>query len=76
MTDATTSAMVSGEASTRPWPMNDAACSTTSSVAGTDPRKPVKGRSSFSPMPSDCAAAVRSSWLTFSCWLMKAVLHE
>ena len=58
MTDATTRAMVRGEASTRPWPMNDAACSTTSSVGGTDPRKPVKGRSSFSPMPSDWAAAV------------------
>ena len=56
--------------------MNDAACSTTSSVAGTEPRKPVKGRSSFSPMPSDWAARSRSSWLTFSCWLMKAVLHE
>ena len=75
-TEAATVAMASGETSTLPWPIIDAACSVPVASGGTDPTNAGRPRSKASPMPRAAAALARSAWETVVWAAMNAVLHE
>ena len=68
--------MAAGLASTRPWPMDAAASSTSDSSLGTLPVSTGVPSAHSSPMPTEAAAAVRAPGSSRDDSPTKAVLHE
>ena len=76
-TDPAMTAAASGDISTLPWPIMEAACSVPSASPGTEPRNAAAPRDGASTAtPRDVAADSSWAWLTLSRALMNAVLQE
>ena len=70
-------AAASGDMSTLPWPIIEAACSVPDASPGTEPRNaPAPRAGASTATPRDVAADSSWAWLTLSRALMKAVLQE